>query len=310
MNRLSAISLGIATVLGLGAMAFQLLTALIISPVSLGIGAGLGLLYVLLVVLLLGRSPMWPRGAHLWTLPALVWGGGVSLGLATTVGLPVSEIPEKLGWDLVAASIGGAYPEEFSKALGVAIILLSFRRLNRPWHGLIVGAVVGLGFETIENLVYGLTGAILDPNSDTAGALGLWGLRLLAGPCLHIIFTGIAGWGIGVALYTAEVSFMWRLGRALGGFLVAFALHFSWNLLYGNEAAQIANMIAVALVMYPLAVWLFIRGNRRARRDDTYAYTERPLRTVAEAAAVGGCGGGAPATAAAPAARSAQTPPR
>ncbi|MCH6197064.1 PrsW family intramembrane metalloprotease [Corynebacterium mastitidis] len=308
MNRLSAISLGIATVLGLGAMAFQLLTALIISPVSLGIGAGLGLLYVFLVVLLLSRSPMWPRGAHLWALPALVWGGGVSLGLATTVGLPVSEIPEKLGWDLVAASIGGAYPEEFSKALGVAIILLSFRRLNRPWHGLIVGAVVGLGFETIENLVYGLTGAILDPNSDTAGALGLWGLRLLAGPCLHIIFTGIAGWGIGLALYTAEVSLMWRLGRVLGWFLVAFGLHFSWNLLYGNEAAQIVNMIAVALVMYPLAVWLFIRGNRRARRDDTYAYTERPLRTVAEAVAVGGCG--ASATAAAPAARSAQTPPR
>lgn len=280
MNRLFAITLGICTALGAIAVLFNLLNALVISPAALGIGVGLGLGYVLLIVGLLRLSPMWPRGAYLWVLPALLWGAGVSFGVVMLLGAPLSDIPAKLGWELVEASLGGAYPEEFAKALGVVMILLSFRRLNRPWHGLIVGAVVGLGFETIENLLYGVNGAILDPNSDASGALSLWALRLLAGPFLHIVFTAIAGWGIGVALYTAEVSWAWRVGRALGWFLVAFGLHFGWNLIYGSEIAQIINMIVVALVMYPLAVWLLIRGHRQARRDDTYAYSKEPVVVV------------------------------
>ncbi|KQB84581.1 PrsW family intramembrane metalloprotease [Corynebacterium oculi] len=280
MNRLFAITLGIGTFLGTLVVLFQLVSAMIISPAALGIGVGVGLCYVLLILGLLRLSPMWPKGAYLWVLPALIWGSGVSFGVVMLMGLPLSEIPGKLGWELVEASLGGAYPEECAKALGVVMILLSFRKLNRPWHGLIVGAVVGLGFETIENLLYGANGAILDPNSDASGALSLWMLRLVAGPFLHIIFTGIAGWGIGVALYTAEASWTWRVGRALGWFLVAFTLHFSWNLLWNSEIAQVFNMIGVALVMYPLAIWLLIRGNRQARRDDTYVYSAEPVMVV------------------------------
>ncbi|MBC3186642.1 PrsW family intramembrane metalloprotease [Corynebacterium sp. zg-331] len=280
MNRLFAITLGIGTALGLLCLLLQLANDLILSPAALGIGVGLGLCYVLLIVGLLRLSPMWPAGAHLWVLPALIWGAGTSLGLVMILATPLSEIPEKLGWDLVEASLGGAYPEECLKALGVMLILLSFRRLNRPWHGLIVGAVVGLGFETVENLLYGANGAILDPNSDATGALRLWVLRLLAGPFLHIVFTGIAGWGIGVALYTAEASPRWRIARGLGWFLVAFGLHFSWNLLPDAQLHQVLNMIAVGLVMYPLAGWLFIRGNRQARGDDTYAYSKEPVVTL------------------------------
>ncbi|WPF68720.1 PrsW family intramembrane metalloprotease [Corynebacterium sp. 21KM1197] len=280
MNRLFAITLGICTGLGVLAVLFNLAGMLIVSPAGLGIGLGLGLCYVLLILGLLMWSPMWPKGSYLWALLALLWGGGVSFGIVMALGLPSSEIPVKLGWELVEASFGGAYPEEAAKALGVVVILLSFRRLNRPWHGLIVGAVVGLGFGTIENILYGVNGAVLDPNSDASGALSLWILRLVAGPFLHIVFTGIAGWGIGVALYTAEASWAWRVGRALGWFLVGFGLHFAWNLLWNSEVAQIINMIVVALVMYPLVVWLFIRGNRQARRDDTYAYSKEPVVVV------------------------------
>ncbi|KQB87140.1 PrsW family intramembrane metalloprotease [Corynebacterium lowii] len=282
MNRLFPITLGLATVAGLFALFFNLAGGLIVSPEALAIGLLLGAAYVVIVVFLLWLTPLWPQRAYLWVLPALIWGGGVCLSLVGVLATPVMDIPEKLGWDLVLASLGGAYPEEFLKALGVVIILLSFRRLNRPWHGLLAGAVVGLGFETMENLLYGINGAILDPNDDAIGALQLWALRLIVGPCLHIVFTSIAGWGIGVALYTAEMSPWRRVGSALGWFLVAFCFHFCWNLSPGNDVAQILNMIGVGLVMYPTFVWLLVRAWRQARRDDTYALTPKPLLSVAE----------------------------
>ena len=34
--------------------------------------------------------------------------------------------------------------------------------------------------------------------------LQMWGLRLVAGPCLHMSFTAIAGFGIGWAIYAAH----------------------------------------------------------------------------------------------------------
>ncbi|QNE88651.1 PrsW family intramembrane metalloprotease [Corynebacterium incognita] len=62
--------------------------------------------------------------------------------------------------------MGGAYPEELAKALGLFLLLVTFRELHRPWHGFLGSAVVGLGFETAEYIFYGFMGALTDPVSD------------------------------------------------------------------------------------------------------------------------------------------------
>lgn len=258
-------------------------TNLFFSPLSGLLGIGLGVAYVLLLLWLLSRSPMWPErsgSGWRWIAASLLWGGGVSFALVMLGGMPILTLVERLGLVTVSASFGGAYPEEIAKVLGVGVLLFTFRALNRPWHGFVTGALIGLGFEVTENVMYGGFGALLDPNTDITGTLSMWGLRVFVGPGLHIIFSALAGWGLGQAVFTAGKSTAWRLARAGGWLFVAFALHFAWNLLWTSERAQIISYVVVALVMYPLFIWVWVRAHRAARADASYAFTPAPVTSL------------------------------
>lgn len=280
MSRLFRWTLIAAAIVGAPTMLYFAGANFLISPVAAGLGLVFSILYVALVLILLRLSPMWPRAGAGWVTACLVWGGGVSLLLITVSATPVLELMDKLGWHTVSFSFGGAWPEEIAKAAGVAVILLSFRRLNRPWHGLMTGAVVGLGFETIENHLYGSVGALLDPNSDLSGVLTVWAGRLILGPALHITFTALAGWGLGMAFFTARRSAAWRVGVAGAWLTVAFALHFAWNLQFEDNFWLVAHFVLVALVLYPLFIVVWIRAHRDCRADRTYSYTPRPATSV------------------------------
>ncbi|MCS5478206.1 PrsW family intramembrane metalloprotease [Corynebacterium sp. YIM 101645] len=280
MSRRFRMSLLILSILGIPVFLYFSGVNFLVSPVGAALSILFSVLYLALVLWLLSRSPMWPQRAGagaLWVAASLLWGGGVSFLLVMLGGLPILEITDRLGLQLISASLGGAYPEEIAKALGVGVILFSFRALNRPWHGLMTGAVIGLGFEVTENAMYGAFGALLDPNTDLAGTLEIWAVRLFVGPGLHIIFSALAGWGLGLALFTADRSRSWRLRTAGLWLLIAFGLHFAWNLLPPDYWMMIVNYIVVALVMYPLFVWVWITAHKAAKDDDSYAYTPVPL---------------------------------
>ncbi|RSZ63774.1 PrsW family intramembrane metalloprotease [Corynebacterium hylobatis] len=285
MSRRFRISLLLLSILGTPVFLYFSGVNFLVSPVGATLSTLFSVLYVTLVLWLLSRSPMWPDRAGagwLWVAASLLWGGGVSFLLVTLGGLPILEIADRLGLQLIVASLGGAYPEEIAKVLGIGVILFSFRALNRPWHGLMTGAVVGLGFEVTENAMYGAFGSLLDPNTDLAGALAVWAARIFLGPGLHIIFSALAGWGLGLALFTADRSRAWRLCTAGVWLLVAFGLHFAWNLLPAEYWMRVVNYIAVALVVYPLFVWVWITANREARDDNSYGYTPVPITSVGQ----------------------------
>lgn len=254
-------------------------------PWSIGVGVPLAAAYVLLVVWGLSRMPLWPRMPRTTTLwwvgSCLAWGGGFSLLLVSLFALGVMATVEATGWTDAIASFGGAYPEEPAKALGVLVILFLFPRLNRPWHGLATGALVGLGFETVENLLYGSALAVLDPVADWRGALSGWGLRLVAGPFLHIVWTAIAGWGIALALFAAGRSAAWRIGVALGWLSVAFVSHFLWNYM-GPDYVAVATSVLAAVIMYSVIIWLVARCWKLARSDRSYVHTSGALRSFAQ----------------------------
>lgn len=283
MSMLFRVTLIISVILGLPIIIFYLASNFVASAVGASLGIVFLLLYCLLVVWLLSLSPMWPDRAGAgwkWVASCLIWGGGVSFIFVLIAGFPLTSLVDKAGWDLVAASFGGAYPEEIAKFLGVGVILFAFRSLNRPWHGLMTGALVGLGFEALENALYGAMGATLDTNSDTAGVLFLWGVRLVVGPALHIVFTALAGWGLGLALFTANKSTAWRWMTAGWWLFVAFALHFAWNLMWPSNVLLIVNYIVVAAVMYPIVIWVWVRAHRLCKADTSYSFTQRPLSSV------------------------------
>lgn len=283
MSRLFRVTLIILLIIGAPVMLFFLGSNILSSWVGGAVGFVLGPLYLALVLWLLSRSPMWPERSGAgwkWIVSCLMWGGGVSLTLVMSGGLALQEITDRLGLRLISASLGGAYPEEIAKALGVGVLLFTFRSLNRPWHGLLTGALIGLGFEVVENMMYGSFGAMLDPNTDLAGTLDVWQLRLFVGPALHIVLSAFAGWGLGLALFTAGKSSAWRWATAGGWLFVAFALHFAWNLLWPREWMFIVNYIVVALIMYPLIIRVWITAHRAAKADTSYAYTPAPVTAV------------------------------
>lgn len=298
MSRLFSITLWVLIVVSTPALFLTAAGNAFIAPFAGVLGLVFSLLYLIIVIWLLSRTPLWPdfttfrktpeglkrRGqgsTTQWVAASLLWGAFVSFGLVMIFGLSVMDLTTKLGLDFFMASFAGAYPEEIAKSLGIALILLSFRQLNRPWHGLATGALVGLGFEVNENLLYGSTGALLDPNSDLDGVLMMWGYRTVFGPLIHTILSAFAGYGIALALFRAHKTTAWRWGVAGFWVFVAFALHFAWNLMWENQIASIINMVVVSVIMYPLIGYLIVRSWREARTDQTYAYTPGVFTTPA-----------------------------
>lgn len=269
MSRLFHITLIVLTVVSSPLLVVYIFSSFAMTPVGGGLGLLLGAIYTLLWIIVLRSSAAWPRAGWWWIVASLMWGAGVSFLIVLAAGLPIFDLLEKLGWTFTFASWGGAYPEEIAKAVGVAVILLSFRRLNRPWHGFITGGMIGLGFEVFENLLYGSYGALLDANSDLTGVLVTWGARGFLGPGLHVVFSAIAGWGVGLALFMADRSPWWRWGVAVFWTFLAFAFHFGWNLMWGSQTAQLTNMAVVAALMYPVFIYLYVHCHRAAKHDDT-----------------------------------------
>ena len=146
MSKLFRTTLWVLSGIGLIAFFFQTLSTFLISPLMGLLSLLIAAVLVALVIFVLQRSPMWAHPARLWALLAFLWGGGVAVALALISSGPVMQLAIGTGWVDAMMSWSGAYPEEISKATGVIFVLMSFRQLNRPWHGWMVGAVVGLGF--------------------------------------------------------------------------------------------------------------------------------------------------------------------
>ena len=110
--------------------------------------------------------------------------------------------------------------------------------LGRPQVA-VEGAGGAVGIERRE--VDAGFGALLDPNTDITGTLSMWGLRVFVGPGLHIIFSALAGWGLGQAVFTAGKSTAWRLARA-GGWLFVGLAQLGW----APELALATTVVATA----------------------------------------------------------------
>lgn len=274
MSRLFRVTLVVLLVL-VAPVGFVLaVLPVVIVPWSGVVAAVIIPVYVAVCLLLLRRSPMWPAEAsRWWILAALAWGGGVSIVAALAQGPLVDLSPEVLEY-----AWAGAYPEEFVKGLGVVCVVCACRRLDRPWHAMIVGAVVGLGFDVVENVGYGALGGLWDAHSDLRGALRGWGVRVAAGGPLHLAFTALVGWGVGWALFAAGRSVWWRAGVAGAWFLAAFALHFCWNI----DAFTAAKQVVVGVVLWGVFAWLVARGNRCARLDISSVRGVPPIQCFAQ----------------------------
>lgn len=284
------VTLIVLCVLGITLTALNTGVGVFVSPQGSGLGLIFTVIYAAIGLWAAHLAPIWPKRTpksfqFWWVAACLAWGGGVCLLFSLFFSDPLVELIQRSGWENSLMSWGGAYPEEISKAIGVAVILLSFKHLTRPWHGAMTGLLIGLGFETNENIGYGGFGATADPNSDIMGTLSVWGARMVAGVGLHMVTTAIAGWGIGWAIFSTRHSLGRRIGVALGWFLLAFAIHFAWNYVGFGPFAEIAKAVVISIIMYGTFIYLFSRGNDMARAERTGPCTPRSLESARTAEA-------------------------
>lgn len=280
MNKAYRVVLWTMVAVGVVAMVVVLGATVATAPAVGAAGVAVGAVYLAVVLWALSRSRLWPGWRWTWIGAALAWGAGTSLLFVLASGEAVTDIATFIGWHESLMSFGGAYPEEIAKATGALVVCLSFRQFHRPWHGLMAGAVVGLGFEVNENIGYAVIGAMAHPYSDWAGFGLTWLQRVFLGPGLHICLSALAGWGIGWGLYAAGWSTWRRLASALGWLALAFVLHFMWNYMPASDAQAIATMVVTALILYPTLMWVWRRAARLEAEDPGYSWSTGSLAPV------------------------------
>jgi len=100
--------------------------------------------------------------------------------------------------------------EELLKPLAVYFLL---GRKLQPWEGFVIGATAGAGYALFENLTIGA-------GADTWTFVMISRLGTAA---IHILTTGLVGWGLASA--RTEKKFV----RLIGSFIAAVTLHGVWN---------------------------------------------------------------------------------
>ncbi|MEV6305847.1 PrsW family intramembrane metalloprotease [Actinoplanes sp. NPDC051861] len=211
---------------------------------------------------------------------AFAWGGLV----ATSVSIPGSNSLEnliaKLGSPNLAADWGAALAgptvEEIAKTLGVvAIVLIARPQVNSVLDGVVYGALVGLGFQIVEDVVFAV-GAVaqagqgdqIQPVITTFLVRGF-----LAGVWSHTLFGALAGAGIGYLVVNPDRTRAHRLAMAGLALFGAWASHVLWNSpLFREGLGDGAVALLAVLVFKGLPPLLLILYLVRRAHDSEAAY--------------------------------------
>lgn len=180
------------------------------------------------------KEPTWPLVIAfvigvLLTLPAFkieAWAS--SLGLDET---------DRLGAAFVASFIVVALTEEALKYAALCLYPSRQSFFNEPMDGIVYAIMIGMGFATVENIIYAVQYGIQTTL-----------LRNLTAVPAHAAFAVIMGYFIGLAKFSKE-------GRALKwamGFLIPFLLHGTYDFFILQEIYDGLMILALFTLGYSL----------------------------------------------------------
>jgi RsiW-degrading membrane proteinase PrsW (M82 family) len=226
-------------------------------PTATAAAVGLFLLYAVPFLLLLRMIDYLEREPLLLQVIAVAWGGLVATSAAIAGGAALQDIMAKLGSPRFAAAwgpaIGGAAIEELLKVLGVVMIaLLARTQINSVVDGFVYGALVGLGFQVVEDVVFAVNAVAVQAGADNVGpVVATFLLRgFLGGLWSHTLFTALAGAGVAYFLVRRDRPLIMRVAVAAGLYLTAWGFHFLWNspLLAGGLGLGVVGVVGVLLL--------------------------------------------------------------
>nr|WP_240942136.1 PrsW family intramembrane metalloprotease [Planosporangium thailandense] len=239
-------------------------------------------LYAVPFVLFIAHVDRLEREPPVLLATAFAWGAVVVTVTAVPGNLAAESIVAKLVSPRFAAlwgsALAGPTVEEILKFLGVvAIAMLATSQVNSVVDGMVYGAMVGLGYQVMENVSYAAVavqeagaGDRLEPVFTTFVVRGI-----LGGPWSHTVFTALAGAGVGYAVVRVDRSARVRAAVAGAGLGGAWLCHFAWNspLLADGLGVGVAGRLAALVVKGApvLALVLGLAWLARRREDAYYA---------------------------------------
>ena len=194
------------------------------------------------------REPGWLLAA------AFFWGAFVAVSIALLVNTGVEVVLSDFVHDRstvaqLGASFSAPLVEETAKGLALLLIFLFLRpRLNDVVDGIVIGALVGLGFAMTENVKY-FAGALA--HGGLAGAAVTFYIRVVLNGLGHSMYTAATGAGLGLAAETSSPNL--RVAAPILGWFAAMFMHFSWNTFFDPIMTHLAAGTAPLLQLFVIA---------------------------------------------------------
>jgi RsiW-degrading membrane proteinase PrsW (M82 family) len=233
------------------------------------------MLYAIPFVAFVYRLDLFEREPVTMVAAAFAWGGLAATWLALPGNQAIFGLASKLGSPDFAGRWGPALAappiEETLKILGVVLLVLIARdQFDSPLDGMVYGALVGLGFQVVEDFIYCINAITLSGGDSEIGpVLGTFVVRALVGLWSHATYTAIAGYGVGYVASRRDRKLGDRLLVAAGCFAVAYSAHFIWNSPLLTEAFGEGAGILLGLVLKGIPVFvLLVVMYRLARQQE------------------------------------------
>ncbi len=155
------------------------------------------------------------------------------------------------------AALTAPIDEELAKGAGILLLLtLAPRLIRSPFDGLVVGALVGLGFQISEDISYAFIGAA-NAFGDVGAAWTTIIARTLASIPSHWMFSAI--FGAGLVWFVGRPQVPARKGLGAGLMLTAMLMHGVWDASSAIGGGGFAWIVptTVAFVLIGVFVWIY-----------------------------------------------------
>jgi RsiW-degrading membrane proteinase PrsW (M82 family) len=206
---------------------------------------------------------------------AFVWGvviaGGGAYILNTAFGIGIYVLTgSESAADFGTTSIVAPIIEEALKGLAVLVVFLLFRKeFDSILDGIVYGAITGLGFAAIENVLY-----IYRNGYQEGGWEGFWALvivRVILVGWMHPFFTSFTG--IGIAIARLSRNALTKIIAIPGGYALAVithAFHNTFSGLVGGVEGLLAGTFVDYLgyaIMFGFVIWMVIHERSLLKRN-------------------------------------------
>ncbi len=184
---------------------------------------------------------------------AFLWGGFAATAMAANANDAILALYAKVFGQVWAlnwgAGLAAPFTEEPAKGSGLLLLIaLAPRQIRTAFDGFILGGLIGLGFQIVEDISYAMTSAGTQFGANQIGAsVGTIILRMVSGVAAHALYSAI--FCAGLVYLVGRPAEPRKIGRGCLLVAIPMLLHGTWDSL-----ASIAGPSALTLVGLLFAV--------------------------------------------------------